>query len=172
MRRQVACALAVALLAGSAAAAPVRFVLEPRTVTLGFTAYALGMVRIEGRFARFQGVLALDDQDSAACSVSLVAEAASLTMPSESMSSSAKGPALLDVAAFPSVRIDGACAGGALPAVMVLHGVTRPLTLAVTRSAGQWVAQATIDRNDWGMGALPFLAGPQVTISITAGLPP
>lgn len=153
-------------------AAPHSYVMEPRTVRLAFTAYGLGLFAITGQFTRFHGTLTLDPADPATCAVNLTADSASLQMPSQSMTDSALGPSLLDAAAFPSFTLDGACTRTAtLQATVLLHGTTRPVTMVVTRSQGSWQATANIDRNDYGMGALPMLAGREVAITITAGLP-
>ena len=153
-------------------AAPRSYVIEPHTVRLGFTAYGLGFIGITGQFTRFHGTLTLDPADPATCAVNLTADSASLQMPSQSMTDSALGPSLLDAAAFPTFTLDGACTqASTLHATVLLHGTTRPVTMAVTRGRGTWQATADIDRNDYGMGALPMLAGRQVAITITAGLP-
>ena len=87
------------------------------------------------------------------------------------MTDDAIGPDLLDVAHYPEFRIDGACDGPTLRATLQLHGLKRPVTLDVTHDRRQWVATGAIIRADWGMGAHPLLAGPQVRFTITAGLP-
>jgi polyisoprenoid-binding protein YceI len=160
------------LLAMPAHAAPVRFLLQPGSVEIGFRAYGLGMIAINGQFRRFHGTLTLDDADPAACDVALEAESSSLQMPSASMTADAQGPDLLDVERYPDFRIAGRCEGGRLPATLLLHGTSRPLMLDIAVAGGSWSASGMMRRADWGMGARPLLAGPEVRISMTAGLPP
>jgi polyisoprenoid-binding protein YceI len=175
MRLQFACAwMAMAWLGlamAPADAAATRFALTPGPVMVGFRAYGMGVLPIDGAFARFDGVLALDDADPSACDLALRAEAASLHMPQQAMTDDALGPDLLDVSHFPDFRLDGRCEGSAIRGTLLLHGVSRPVVLAITRDAASWRASGLIQRADWGMGARPLLAGPEVRISITAGLP-
>lgn len=156
---------------GPAAAAPVTFTLAPGPVQVEFRAYGLGMIPITGHFVRFSGTLVLDDADPAACTLALTGEAASLTMGSEAMTADALGPDLLDVGHHPTFRLSGVCRGGALPATLLLHGVSGGVAMAVERRADRWVAQGSIDRRAWGMGARPLLAGSEVRLTVTAGLP-
>jgi polyisoprenoid-binding protein YceI len=179
MRRPVARAAAALLLfagpsifTAAARAAPVQFALEPGTVTLTFRAWGLGLITIDGHFTRFHGTLTLDDANPAACTLSVLADAASLAMPSASMTADALGPDMLDVTHYPDFRLQGSCAGPTLKANLLLHGVDRPVVLDVTTTGGAWTASGLMRRAEWGMGARPLLAGPQVRIALTAGLPP
>lgn len=171
---QIACAAMMALLtawSGPVRAATRTFALDPSTVTVGFRAYGLGLLPINGHFTRFRGTLTLDDQNPAVCDLALDAESASLAMPSASMTADALGPDMLDVTKFPDFRINGHCAGATLPGTLLLHGISKPLLMTVTSRPGQWEAAGPMRRAEWGMGAKPMLAGPEVQISITAGLP-
>ncbi len=177
MRRRIAgvcmaLLLAAPAIAAPAAAAPVRFLLQPGSVEIGFRAYGLGMIAIDGHFRRFGGTLTLDDANPGSCEVALEAESSSLQMPSAAMTADAQGPDLLDVARFPDFRITGRCEGGRLPATLLLHGISRPIMLDITLAPDSWSASGMMRRADWGMGARPLLAGPEVRISLTAGLPP
>ena len=145
--------------------------MAPGPVQVGFRAYGLGMIPIDGQFTRFAGTLTLDDADPAGCTIALRAEAASLLMPQQAMTDDALGPDLLDVVRFPDFRYDGACQGGRVMGTLLLHGVSRPLPMEVTVKGGSWQATGMMRRADWGMGARPLLAGPEVRITITAGLP-
>jgi polyisoprenoid-binding protein YceI len=163
----------LACLAGAAAAsaAPVRLLMAPPSVQVGFRAYGIGMIPIDGHFTRFSGTLTLDDRDPTVCTMDLAAAAASLAMPSQAMTEDALGPDLLDVVRFPDFRYAGTCAGGQLDGTLLLHGVSRPLRLAVTVRDGVFEASGLMRRADWGMGARPLLAGPEVRITVRAGLP-
>ena len=176
MRKRLACALLACLVGpgvgGSRAwGEPLRFTMAPGSVQVGFRAYGLGMLAIDGGFTRFSGVLTLDDADRGFCAVDLRAETASLRMPSEAMTADAQGADLLDVGRYPAFRFEGRCVAGRVVGTLLLHGVTKPLTLEVREEKGVWTAQGLMRRADWGMGARPLLAGPEVRITITAGLP-
>lgn len=170
-RKRTLASLFLFTLATPTYSAPVQFTLAPPSVQIGFRAQALGLISIDGRFQAFTGTLTLDDSDPAVCTIALRAETASLRMPQQTMTDDATGPDLLDVTRYPEFRIDGACDGPVLRATLQLHGLKRPVTLDVTRERRQFVATGTINRAEWGMGAHPLLAGPQVRFTITAGLP-
>ena len=178
MRRKIACACMALLLAaspgpgGRVAAAPSKFVLAPGSVQVRFRAYGLGVMPIEGQFTRFRGTLTLDSQNPATCALTLEAETASLDMGSRLVTEDAQGADLLDVANFPEFRIVGTCEGGRLRATLLLHGISKPIVLDITRANGTWSASGLMRRADWGMGARPLMAGPEVRISMTAGMPP
>lgn len=159
--------------AARAIAAPVRFTLEPGSVTIDFRAWGLGLLPIDGHFTRFHGTLTLDDSNPAACTLTLDGESASLEMPSASMTADAQGTDLLDVQRFPLFRVDGACADGKLRGTLLLHGVSGPVVMQAGASgAHAWKAAGLVRRAEWGMGARPLMAGPEVRITVTAGLPP
>jgi polyisoprenoid-binding protein YceI len=178
MRRKIACAGMALLLAASpvlgdrSVAAPSKFVLAPGSVQVRFRAYGLGLMPIDGQFTRFHGTLTLDGANPAACTLMLEAETASLDMGSRLMTEDAQGSDLLDVAHFPDFRIEGSCDGNRIQATLLLHGVSRPIILDVTRAHGTWTASGLMRRAEWGMGARPMLAGPEVRISMIAGIPP
>ena len=172
MRTRLASAFTIwLLLMGPGQATPRRFVVAPPAVQLSFRAYGFGVFPIDGGFTRFTGVLTLDDQDPSFCRVQVTAEAASLRMPDQSMTADALGPDLLDVKQHPDFGFEGACEGGKLRGMLLLHGVSRPVSLDVERGDGQWQAQGSIRRADWGMGARPLAAGPTVRITFRTGLP-
>ena len=172
MPKPAACALMALLLPLTHSwAAPLRFDMAPGPVQLQFRAYGLGLVPIDGAFTRFQGTLVLDDADPAACTLNLRADSASLRMPQQAMTDDALGPDLLDVTRFPDFRFDGTCAGATLDGTLLLHGVSKPVRMVVAQTAQHWTATGVIRRAEWGMGARPLLAGPEVRITINAGLP-
>ena len=176
MRLHKAQAAIAALMSIASATVPARgsprhLVLEPASVVLVARGYGLGLVAIDGRFTRFRGTLTLDDQDPSVCDLSLEADAASIALPSAWMTPIALGPEVMDAAHYPTFAIAGHCADGRLQATLTLHGATKPLTLAVTSKPGEWVTAGRLCRAEWGMDARPWLAGPEVRLSITAGLP-
>ena len=175
MPKRLACALlsmlAMSAAAVGAAAPPLRYQLAPGTVRVGFRAYGLGMLPIDGMFTRFTGTLSLVPADPSFCALDLQADAASLRMPADSMTADALSPELLDVTRFPEFKVAGRCQDGRLAATLLLHGVSKPVSMTVTRDGAAWTATGTIRRAEWGMGARPMLAGPDVRVSLVAGLP-
>lgn len=161
-----------AALASHAAAVPRELPLAPGSAEVSFRAYGLGFLPIDGRFTRWAGTLALDASAPGACWIDLRAETASLQMPAADMTADAQGPDLLDVARHPLFEYAGRCNGSQLEGTLLLHGVRRPLVLQVTRDARRWSASGMMRRADWGMGARPNLAGPEVRIRFTVALPP
>ena len=170
--KRLAAALFIIVAALPAHAELRRFRLVPGSVELAFRAYAVGLVPIDGVFTRVDGILSLDRDNTGACGVELHADSASLQMQQSSFTADALGDDLLDVAHYPDVRFDGTCQGGRLAGTLVLHGVSKPAEMTVTRGNGRWSASGTVHRADWGMGARPLLAGPDVRLTFTAGLPP
>ncbi len=170
MRRTSMAVLAL-LLAAPAGAEPRGYQIGPGSAVIAFRAYGLGLFPIEGTFARFAGRLSLDEADPAFCRLDLRADAASLQMPSADMTADALGPDLLDVGRFPDVAFKGDCAAGQVQGVLLLHGVSRPLALKVGIAGGRWTATGLMRRADWGMGAHPLLAGPEVRLQVTAAVP-
>ena len=176
MQLHKACAAMAALLTTTVATIPARanprrLILEPASVVLVARGYGLGLVAIDGSFTRFHGILTLDDQDPSVCDLSLEADAGSIALPSAWMTPIALGPEVMDAARYPTFTIAGHCAGSRLQATLTLHGTTRPLALAVTSKPGEWVVAGRLRRAEWGMDARPWLAGPEVSLTITAGLP-
>jgi len=166
--------LAVLLLFGAlpARAEPRGFRLQPGSGAIGFRAYGLGLLPIDGGFTRFSGTLTLDPAAPGACRLELHAEAASLAMSDPAITEDALGPDLLDVVHFPEFGFHGECKDGAITGPLLLHGVSRPVTLSVEVRDGRWTATGTMRRAEWGMGARPLLAGPEVRLQVTVALPP
>lgn len=132
----------------------------------------MGLLPIDGAFTRFSGTLSLDAAAPGYCRLELNAEAASLKMPDPAMTADALGPDMLDVTRFPEFAFRGECSGGAITGPLLLHGVSRPVTLEAALSDGRWVATGLMRRAEWGMGARPLLAGPEVRLQVTVAVPP
>lgn len=171
MRNLLRCLIAWLALAPWGAVNAANFMLAPPSSEVRFRAYGLGFVPIDGQFTRFTGTLALEPDDPFACRVAVVADATSLRMPDSIMTDDALGPDFLDARVYPRFEYDGQCIGSTLQGTLLLHGTRLPLTLNVTRRAGSWVAEGTMRRAEWGMGARPRLAGQDVQIRFAITLP-
>ncbi len=148
-------------------AAEMRIALGPEAGSVGMRAYRLGVFPLDGMFHRFHGWLTYDPANHTDCRVELHVEVASLTMSSPGMLQRVLGPDFLDAARYPSLAFYGACTGDGLNGRLAMHGVSRPFALALTWLHQSINAVGRLHRGDWGMTALPILAGPTVRIDVS-----
>jgi polyisoprenoid-binding protein YceI len=151
-------------------AAETRIAISPEAASVGIRAYRLGVFPLDGKFQRFHGWLTYDPANHGDCRVELYVEVASLTMSSPGMLQRILGPEFLDAARYPSLAFQGACAGEGLDGRLAMHGVSRPFALALTWQHQLVNAVGSLRRGDWGMTALPILAGPTVRIDVSVRL--
>jgi len=152
---------------GGSRAAETRVALTPDADSVGIRAYKLGVFPLDGLFHRFQGWLTYDPTNHADCRVELRVEVASLTVSSPSMLQRVLGPDFLDAAHYPSLTFQGACDRDGLDGRLDMHGVNRPFALALSWRHNSVNAVGNLHRGDWGMRALPVLAGPTVRIDVS-----
>ena len=166
------------LLAGMLAVAPAApassqarsLPLDPAHAEIGFRAYAFGLVPMDGVFSRFSGVLTIDPAAPAACRVDVRVDVASLHMPDPAIRDDVLSAGLLDAAAFPTMTYSGTCRGDVIDGALTLHGVTRPLNLEIVNSPPSYVAQASVQRRDWGIAGQPLMASDAVRIRVSTTL--
>ena len=163
-------ALLCACLAGGAAAAPCQVALAPPETEVAIRAYGMGLMPLDGTFARFHGSLTYDPAEHAACRVDLTVEVASLAMGNTAIRDNMVGPDFMDALRFPTLSYAGTCRAMGLDGMLALHGITRPLQLALDWSPAQVVAEGHLVRAEWGMTAMPFVAGRTVRIQVTVPL--
>ncbi|MEZ0472301.1 YceI family protein [Luteimonas salinilitoris] len=161
--------LALSLAATAATAAEVVYVLEPEHTFPSFEADHVGMSTWRGKFNRSRGEVRLD-RERGTGSVEVVVDARSIDFGLDALNDWAIGKDLLDTERYPEATYRGTLAGfrdGAPTRVegeFTLHGVTRPLTLAIDRFNCQphpifkrdWCgadAHATFDRSEFGLDA-------------------
>lgn len=164
-------AATVPWLAAPAHAVTQSLALSPAGAVVMLRAYALGLMPIDGSFARFQGRIDFDPAQPSRCKVELVAETASLQFTDASMRAEVLSPSFLDAAAYPTLAYRGECAPRALQGQLTLHGQTHPFTLALTGDAAHLVATGTIDRTAWGITGRRFTVGASVRIQMSVSLP-
>jgi polyisoprenoid-binding protein YceI len=152
-------------------AAGARVALAPATGSVGIRAYGMGWLPIDGRFTRFDGSATYDPGNHAVCRVDLRIETASLELSAAAMRTTMLGPNFLDAARFPALRYSGVCGPGGLDGTLTMHGVARPFAMSLDWQAGAVVATGRLRRVEWGMTALPLLAGPTVRIEVSVHLP-
>jgi polyisoprenoid-binding protein YceI len=161
-----------------ALAEPRTLPLDPAHAEVGFRAYGLGMVPIDGSFSRFSGELILDPANPAQCSIKVRVDVASLQIGDAAMQADVVSPNLLDAASFPTLTYSGACRRDVMAGTLTMHGVARPVELAVDTKGGRFSAEATVRRRDWGIVGRALLAGGTVRIRVStplsgaAGAPP
>lgn len=154
--------------AAAAVAEPRTLPLDPAHAEVGFRAYALGLVPIDGSFSRFSGQLTFDPASPAHCAVEVRVEVASLQIGNAAMQADVLSPNLLDAAAFPTLTYSGACRGDVIEGTLTMHGTARPLSLAIETKGGRYSAEAAMRRRDWGIVGRPLLAGATVRIRVSA----
>ena len=165
--------VAALLLAPTLAAATPRTVrLTPPTAALAIRAYAMGLVPVDGRFARFEGTLTYDPEQAGRCTATVIAQVDSIKVDSTAIRAAILGADFLDATRFPTLRFTGTCTGpDAAEGRLTLRGVTRPLGTTLAWTQHSLVTEADIRRASWGMDARPLMVGPVIRIRLTAALP-
>jgi polyisoprenoid-binding protein YceI len=176
MRPLLALLLGVPLAAASTPApreAAIALDVSPACCAITFTAYAFGLLPLEGSFSAFSGRLNVPAGGKAHAEARI--EAASLSLGGGPIEEDVKAPHFLDVARYREILFSaGAVDPGsdALSGMLTIRGVSRPVTLVIARNGRQVTAEARISRRAFGITARPLLAGDTIEIRISAPLPP
>lgn len=163
-------ALLLGTVATAAVAAPRQIDISPPASEVAFRAYKLGLLPIDGRFTRFEGRLTLDSENKASCRVELHVQVASLETDDPAVRPRVTGPEFMDAASFPVLRFVGSCEGSDVAGILAMHGVSRPCALSLDRHPDALIAEGHIVRSDWGISAMPLLAGKTVRIRVSVPL--
>ena len=169
MSATAAVAATVVALAGHPAARDIQ--LTPATTRITYTAFALGLLPITAAFQRFSGTVHQDLTRPDRCSIDVTVQVASLASPSAGMRSQALAPTMLDPADFPTMHFTGTCVPHAIAGHLTLHGITRPLTLAVHRDGTRVTCVGSLARADYGIRGMSALVSSRVRIRLTVRLP-
>jgi polyisoprenoid-binding protein YceI len=153
-----------------AQAEPRRIAIAPPSSEVEFRAYKMGLVPLDGSFRAFSGWLSYDPDNRRSCEVHLTIAAASLAVPEPAMQNIVAGPDFLDVARYPSLTYSGTCSDDRVNGTLNMHGVAGAFPLALTWSPGGVSAEGRLVRADWGMTALPLLAGRTIRIQVVIPL--
>jgi len=162
-------AIAALLVAGTAAAAPVTYEIDPAHTFPSFDADHMGMSTFHGKFNKNAGKIVLD-KAAGSGKVDVTIDAASIDFGYDLMNSKARSAELFDTAKYPKASYSGTLEGfvnGAPTRVagqLTLHGVTKPVELKILSFKcmphpmlkHDWCgadAQATIDREAFGISA-------------------
>ena len=132
-------ATVLALLAGTAIAAPVTYQIDPGHTYPSFEADHMGGLSVwRGKFDTTSGTVVLD-KDKGAGTVEVTVDAASIDFGHAKLNEHAKSPDMFDVSKFPTATYKGTLAGfknGAPTEVkgeLTLHGITKPVTLKIDK---------------------------------------
>jgi len=160
--------MALWLLAGAAAAAPVRYDIDPSHTYPSFEADHFGGLSVwRGKFKQTAGQVVLDRVGGTGA-LDVVVETDSIDFGLPQMNAVAKGQTLFDVERFPQARfrgqLEGFVNGAPSRAVgeLTLHGVTKPLTMEIRqfkcmphplfrREVCGADVLATLQRDDYGI---------------------
>ncbi len=162
--------------AGAYASDPAHTSVTARLTHMGFSNYTLRFDKVEAQY-RF------DPHAPETSQVSVAIDPASIDTGSKGFNAQLAGKDWLDAADFPTVafastRIDaGDGVHGVVEGNLTLHGVTRPVTLAVTFNGvggdliplitrAGFSATATLKRSDFGLSRFAGLVGDEVQLVI------
>jgi polyisoprenoid-binding protein YceI len=158
----------LALMTGSALAAPVTYNVDPSHTYPSFEADHMGGLSVwRGKFEKSSGTIVLD-KDKASGTVDITVDAASVDFGMPKLNEHAKSPEIFDVAKFPTATYKGTLTkfkDGAPTEVegqFTLHGVTKPLILTINqfkcmispmtkKEVCGADASATFNRSDFGV---------------------
>jgi len=158
----------LALMTGSAVAAPVTYTVDPNHTYPSFEAdHFGGLSNWRGKFDKSSGTIVLD-KDKASGTVDITIDATSIDFGHAKLNDHVKSAEMLDVAKYPTATYKGTLAkfkDGAPTEVdgqLTLHGVTKPVKLTLNQSkcmvntmSKKEVcgadASATINRSDFGV---------------------
>ncbi|RKP58879.1 YceI family protein [Pararobbsia silviterrae] len=168
MKKHLIALGALALLAGSAIAAPATYNLDPNHTYPSFEADHFGGVSVwRGKFTKSTGVVTLD-RDAKTGTVDVTVDTTSLDTGNAPLDKHVKSPDFLDTEKFPTATYKGTSIkfDGDTPVevdgTFTLHGVTKPLNLKINsfkcfqhpmlkREVCGADASAEFDRADYGI---------------------
>jgi polyisoprenoid-binding protein YceI len=168
------CALVV--VAGPLPAQHVQWTIDPGHSHIGFTVRHLVIATIRGHFATFTGDLRIHPHDTTQSSVMVQIDAASIESGNTRRDNAVRGDNFLAVnehprITFKSTRIERVGSGWLAHGELAIKGTVRivsiPFTFAVTPDRQLLAASGAlvINRDDFGITAVPAAVGREVTIS-------
>lgn len=181
--RRLVLATLIAAASFSAQAAE-KYDIDPTHTQVQFTYNHMGFSNITGRFDEVQGEFLFDAADPTQSSVSITIPVASLSTGVAKLDEHLLKADFFDATQFPTATFKSTAVTAAgegkldVAGELTIHGVTRPLVLAVTINgvgehpmrkvaAAGFDATARIKRSDFGVGAYVPAVGDEITLSIT-----
>jgi len=136
------CGAAFALLAGRpaisfgqspAVLASEQFAVDPQHSTVGFTSRILGVVKVRGRFRKYDVAVTYDGEHPERSSVTAIIEAKSIDTDMDFRDNHLRSPDFFDAATFATIEFQSARVAAqpgslAISGPLTIHGVTRPIT--------------------------------------------
>jgi len=135
--------------------------------SVNFTVRHMVVSKVRGRFAKWDGTLAMDESDPSGGSVEVSIDAASIDTGVAQRDGHLKSPDFFDVERYPAIafrstRVEQVGAGALkVTGDLTMHGVTRPVVLDVEYAGSAkdpwggvragFSARATLDRKDFGL---------------------
>jgi polyisoprenoid-binding protein YceI len=142
----------------------------------------LGLSWVQGRFDRFAGGFTLDPDDPNRCSFAMTINADSVDTNNQKRDDHLRSPDFFNVKQFPTIAFKSTSVkaipdGYQVAGDLTLHGVTRPITLAVmggrkaefpkgVQRTG-FSTEVTLKRSEFGMDKLSPAVGDEVYIAIS-----
>jgi polyisoprenoid-binding protein YceI len=179
---------ATTIAAGAVFANPATYQVDPAHTYPSFAADHMGGLSVwRGKFDKSSGTIVLDN-DKGTGTVDITIDTSSIDFGHAKLNEHAKGPDLFDVAKFPAATYKGTLAAfqnGAPTQVqgeLILHGITRPLTLTIHqflckphpmshKDVCGADASATFNRKDYGLSygeSYGFKMDVQLSIQVEA----
>lgn len=159
----------------SAAAAPLRLILDAGNTRVSITSDTL-LGRVPARFGKVSGELDYDPATQT-CRLRMTMVVRSLVLDSAVMRAFVMSEGFLDPEAFPTIAVTGACrpeivagrAATSLVGEMTMRGQTRPVmfqghNVFDGRLLTAIVGIGTIDRRDWGVGGIMGTVEPMMRV--------
>lgn len=152
------------------------FDIDPGHSYVGFRVRHLMIATVRGRFETFAGKIVIDPRDTTRSSVEVEIETISVASGNARRDRDVRGESFLAVERYPrisfrSTRIERGAEGWRMAGDLTIRGVTRPVTIPFTLAAGSRrlgvTATLTIDREHFGMTAVPAATvGKEISIDI------
>jgi polyisoprenoid-binding protein YceI len=182
--RKTLLALVLAL-AGSTALAADKYTFEPTHSQVNFTYMHLGLSMQTQQLRTVTGTLMLDAEDMTQSSVEVSIDMNSIDTGVAKFDEHLKSADFFDTAKFPTATFKSTAVEKAgegklkVTGDLTLHGVTKPVVLAVTvnkigehpmakKPAAGFNATTTVKRSDFGLGGYVPAVGDEVSISIAS----
>jgi polyisoprenoid-binding protein YceI len=164
-------------------AAPETYELDTAHSSLAFKIKHLGISWVKGSFGAFEGSFVLDAENPAACSVTVTAQAASISTGNDGRDKHLRSPDFFDAEKFPTLSFKSTKVSKKADGVyevtgdFTIHGVTKPVTFdfnlagpakgmkGETRAGGD--TAFVIKRSDYGMDKMVGPIGDDVHLDLS-----
>ena len=162
-------ALAASTLGASASAQTSTWKIDPAHSEVDFAVRHMSVSTVHGRFGGLDGAIQLNEQDPSKSTVNVTINTTTIDTGVSPRDTDLKSANYFDVQKFPtatftSTKVEKNGAGYTISGNLTLHGVTKPVVLAVEPPTGPapgmdhkphmgYTATTTFNRKDFGIGA-------------------